>query len=248
MLHEFQTAFLNDIYAGTRHSATYLSSRKHCTADRLSIYRNNTLQGLNDILTGTYPVIHKLVGKAYFETMAHHYIVENPQPAGNRHSFGAELVTFLSHYEPALSLPYLPDIAKIEWAYFQALLADDAVSLNAQDLSQVTAEQPDYKLRLHPSARLVGQNYNALEIWRAQQQETISLVRLQQNPQRLLIWRDLTDKILITPVSHGMTVLLECCEKGMSLVHALSESCDLANIQPEFARLLAAGVFVQRRG
>lgn len=245
ILHEFQTAFLSDIYAGTRHSAAYLSSCQDCAADRLSIYRNNTLLGLTDILVGTYPVIHKLVGASYFKTMSRHYIEENPQPAGNRHSFGAELASFLDRYEPALSLPYLPDIAKIEWAYFQALLADDAEAINAQQLGQTIAAHADCSLSLHPSAQLITQRHNALEIWQAQQQESSGTVRLEHKLHQLLVWRDPADSILILPISYEMTALLGHCQKGVSLAQALSESCDPAIIQSEFARLLAAGVFVQ---
>jgi len=247
ILHEFQAAFLGDIYAGTNHSAAYLDSCQVCMTDRLGIYRNNTLFVLTDILAGTYPVIQKLVGAGFFKTMARHYISEYPQSAGNRHSFGAALSIFLARYEPALSLPYLPDIAAIEWAYFHAMLAMDAVVISAQELGQMLAAQGNYTLQLHPSVRLANQTYNSLEIWQSQQQESDSAVTLQRRPHQLLIWRDQTDAVCILPVSKDMAALLIHCQRGAGLAQALSELNDPAAIQLEFARLLSAGVIVHQK-
>jgi len=246
-LHDFQAAFLSDIYAGTNHSAAYLDSCQVYMTDRLGIYRNNMLLTLTDILASTYPVIQKLVGAGFFKTMARHYISEHPQSEGNRHSFGAELSTFLARYEPALSLPYLPDIAAIEWAYFQAMLAEDVAVISAQELGRIISTQANYALQLHPSVQLVKQSYNALEIWQLQHQESGSRVSLQHIPHQLLIWRDQTDALFILPVSKDMAALLIRCQEGADLAQTLSELSDPAAIQPEFARLLTAGAFVHQK-
>ncbi len=247
-LRDIQAAFIHDAYTGEQTSVVYLNKNKLNSPERLDIYYNNTLLGLADILTATYPVLQKIVGENFFRTVAHFYIESNSQITGNRHTYGGELASFLRSYEPAVSWPYLPDIAAIEWAYFQASIAEDALALDFSGLTDLISEHPDFILSLHPGVHCIKLNFNALEIWQEHQKNKIETIKLQESPQTVLIWRDQKDDIFLQKISEPLKKLLRCCQKGIDFTQAMFQSSDglqdLTAFQQEFALVVSSGIFV----
>ena len=249
VLHNIQTAFIHDIYTGEQTSAVYLNKIKSSSPERLNIYYNNTLLGLTDILAGAYPVLQKIVGEDFFRTIGHHYIEIYSQSTGNRHTYGAELGAFLGSYQPAAPWPYLSDIAAIEWAYFQAAIADDALAVDFNILINLISEQPDFVLSLHPGVHFVDLCFNALEIWQ-EHQKKIETITLRENPQTILIWRDQKDVIFLRKISMPLQKLLVSCREDKSFAEAMFQVGDglqdLQAFQQEFAQVVSLGVFTNK--
>lgn len=247
-LRDIQAAFIHDAYTGEQTSAVYLNKYNLNSPERLDIYYNNTLLGLTDILTATYPVLQKIVGESFFRTVARFYIETNSQITGNRHTYGGELASFLRSYEPAASWPYLPDIAAIEWAYFQASIADDAPALDFSGLTDLISEHPGFIMSLHPGVHYIELNFNALEIWQEHQKNKIETIELQESPQTVLIWRDPKDDVFLQKISEPLKKLLICCREGIGFGKAMFQSSDglqdLTVFQQEFARVVSSGLFV----
>jgi hypothetical protein len=246
-LHNIQAAFMHDIYTGEQTSAVYLNKIKSSPPERINIYYNNTLLGLTDILAGTYPVLQKIVGEDFFRTIGHHYIEKYSQSTGNRHTYGEEFGAFLGSYQPAAPWPYLSDIAAIEWAYFQATIADDALAVDFNILTNLISEQPNFVLSLHPGVHFVDLCFNALEIWQEHQKNEIETIMLHENPQTILIWRDQGDVVLLKKISMSLQKLLVSCQEDKSFVEAMFQAGDglqdLQAFQQEFAQVVSLGVF-----
>ena len=251
-LRDIQAAFIHDAYTGGQTSAVYLNKYKPNSRERLDIYYNNTLLGLTDILTTTYPVLQKIVGESFFSTIARFYIETNFQISGNRHTYGGELSSFLRSYEPAASWPYLPDIAAIEWAYFQASIADDAPALDFNELTDLISEHPGFIVSLHPGVYYVELNFNALEIWQEHQKIKIETIKLRKSLQTILIWRDQKDHIILQEISKPLKELLRYCQERISFAQAMFQCSDglqdLTIFQQEFARVVSSGIFVYTDG
>lgn len=249
-LHKIQSALLHDIYTGEHTSSIYLNKTRFNSPERLDIYYNNTLLNLTDILAGTYPILQKIVGKRFFETISCNYIETYTQSTGNRHKYGAMLNEFLSSYQPVVEWPYLPDVAAIEWAYFQAEIADDALTIDFNDLTTLISKQPDFVLSPHPGVHFVDQRFNALEIWQEHQKKEIGAITLQENPQTILIWRDQKNVVLLKEISTSLKKLLIFCKEGKSFSDAMSQvGCQLQSLeefQKEFAYAVSLGVFTKK--
>lgn len=245
-LRDIQAAFLHDIYTGERTSLTYLDS-KTASPGRLDIYENNTVLGLMDILGNAFPVVKKIVGEEFFKTIARHYIKNNAQPSGNRHTFGSELAAFLTDFEPKVTPIYVSDVAALEWAYFQAALADDATPFDFEALSLSLSTDPAFSLSVHPSVFIVSQHFNALDIWQEHQKEDIGLIRLNAKPHQIIVWRGPEDAVFMRPVSEALATLVEQSKNntsfaiGMSL--AAEKTGDMQKFQQEFAEAVSLGVF-----
>lgn len=248
VLHDIQSAFMRDIYSGERNSRQYLSNDRNFER-RLSIYSNNTLLGLTDTLENIYPVIKKIVGRKFFTMMSKDFIKTYHQNSGNRNKFGRELSAFLEDYAPSVSLPYLPDIAALEWSYFQSAIAEDAQTLNFESLSQNIASNPDYILSVHDSVHILEQKYNALEIWQAHQHEPIEAVELKSDVHTLQVWRDTDHTILMRKISPALKALIKQCQENKTFAEAItiaSQHTENTQVfQQEFAEAINLKIFIQ---
>ncbi|RFC36592.1 MAG: putative DNA-binding domain-containing protein [Candidatus Nitrotoga sp. LAW] len=136
----------------------------------IEVYRNNYRGNLHDTLTGAYPVIEQLVGKELFRLLMRQFIGQHFSRSGNLHHYGAEMGGFIAAFEPAQELPYLPDVAALEWACHCAYFAEDAATLDIDKLAQVSPEQyPDMILHIHPACQLMCFRYPITAIWHAHQ-------------------------------------------------------------------------------
>ena len=104
---------------------------------RLRIYRNNLREGFRKTLALEFPVIERLVGAQYFAQLALELLTEHPSRAGNLHHVGAPLAAFLRRRFAGTEHAYLPDVAELEWACQEALVAADSEPLDPQSLRRI---------------------------------------------------------------------------------------------------------------
>jgi hypothetical protein len=139
-------------------------------AERVQIYRRNTVVTLTEALAACYPTVQCLVGQEFFDQAAEQYIRLYPPTSGNLHDFGSALPTFLAHFTPAQALAYLPDVAQLEWARQLSYHADDAPALEIETLKAVSpAELEALRFEQHPATRLVSSAYPIFDIWQLHQ-------------------------------------------------------------------------------
>ena len=133
---------------------------------RLQVYRNNMQSGLTGALRTVYPVIERLVGEEFFTAAAAAYIKANLSHSGNIQDYGGAFSRFLEGFEPAASLPYLGDVAALEWRRLQTALAPPHVPMDLAALAAVPKElQPEIHFRHHPAARALCSRFPVLTIW-----------------------------------------------------------------------------------
>jgi len=137
---------------------------------RLRVYRNHAVITLTDALKATYPVICRLVGDGFFAYAAHEFIREHMPEKPSLAEYGGAFPDFVAKFPPCGELPYLADVARLEWAINQALHAETADAIMRSDLAAVSAgEAPRLLLSVHPSLKLVESRWPIERIWRANQ-------------------------------------------------------------------------------
>ena len=141
-------------------------------------------------------------------------------------------------------------MAAIEWAYFQAAIADNALAIDFNSLTNLISDQPDFVLSLHPGVHFVDLCFNSLEIWQEHQKNEIETIMLYENPQTILIWRDQRDVVLLKKISASLKKLLASCREGKSFAEAMFQAGeglqDLQAFQQEFAQVVSLGVFTNK--
>ena len=136
----------------------------------MEIYRGNVLANRRGTLRATYPVVCRLVGDAFFDEAAARYAGHAPSRSGDLHEYGDAFANFLEGYAHARSLPYLADVARLEWACHECYHAADAGAFDFAALARVPAERhAGLRFLLHPSTRLLRSSHPVAAIMEANQ-------------------------------------------------------------------------------
>lgn len=135
-------------------------------AQRLQVYRNNSRSALVTAIRSVYTATERLVGDEFFTAAAQEYLDGNPSHSGNVQDYGGTFAEFLGDYAPAASVPYLADVASLEWKRVQTALATPHTPMDLASLAKVPAEvQPELRFRQQPAARVMCSEYPVLGIW-----------------------------------------------------------------------------------
>ncbi|NBB83119.1 MAG: DUF2063 domain-containing protein, partial [Alphaproteobacteria bacterium] len=190
-LAELQRAMAAAVLGGDRAAAeASIVADRIAPADRLDVYAGTVRISLTQALEAAFPVVARLVGERFFHAAARRFVEAHPPQRPQLLSYGGGFADFLAAFEPARSLPYLPDVARLEWARVQALFAADAAPLAAEALGEVPAEaMPRLVFDLHPSLRVVASAWPIQAIWQANRQPTVPKVDLGAGGQTVLVLR-----------------------------------------------------------
>jgi hypothetical protein len=129
-------------------------------AQRFAVYRNNVAVALIDALADTYPVVQELVGEAFFRAMAREFALARPPVSPVMAHYGEGFAEFVEGFAPAATLPYLADLARLEYLYVQVYHAADAA----------------------PAVRVLHSRYAVASLWAAHQAEDIDAALAQVDP------------------------------------------------------------------
>ncbi|HTP38428.1 MAG TPA: DNA-binding domain-containing protein [Steroidobacteraceae bacterium] len=215
---------------------------------RLSIYRNTCFSTLVSALRLSFPAVQRLVGDEFFEGAARQFIAAQPPTSAYLNEYGARFPAFLRGFAPAAGLPYLGDVAELEWAVNRALHAEDAAGIGLAQLTGLgEAALPHLRFVPHPALTLLQLATPADVIWNAvlnADDAALAALTLTGDAVLLLVERDTTGVQVrrLQPEAWQFTRLL--CE-GAPLHAALAG--DAVTLQALLADHLVRGRFVQYR-
>jgi hypothetical protein len=230
-LPELQARFAATLFGDTAEpSAPWIRPAGIPPELRLGIYRNNLQEGFVKTLALEFPVVQRLVGEDYFRQLALRFLARHPSHSGDLHHIGAPFAPFLRVQFAGTTYQYFSDVAALEWAWQECLVAEDDDALDASELQAVPPY--DYaRLRfvLRKAARLLASPFPITRIWDLNQpgtmtQETIDLA---SGPEFVLVHRAAAGA-RNTRVSAGEFALLSTLASAEPLEAALDAAvlCD----------------------
>jgi len=138
--------------------------------DRLALYRANVHAAWGKALANAYPVVRALVGKEFFSALAHAYGHAHPSISGDLNCFGAQFSAFIQGFPHTRSLPYLGDIAALEWCVHRAHYAMDSAGIRHEWITSLApGNLLGARFALHPACRWTESTYPVASIWLAHQ-------------------------------------------------------------------------------
>ncbi len=141
-------------------------------AGRMAVYRGNVLGSWQRALAASFPVIGELVGEDFLAALAREYGHARPSPDGDLNLFGTGFAEFLAGFAHVAHLPYLPDMARLEWLLHRAHYAPDTPPLDAAVFGTLTPEQfGACRLTLHPAAAPFASQWAVVPLWLAHGQD-----------------------------------------------------------------------------
>lgn len=245
MLPELQAAFRAGTVGGDKQVQATLAAEGMLNDHRFGVYRNNIFLSLAGVLEAAYPTIRALVGAENFAVLANRFIAEHPPAAPQLYAYGAAFATFVEGFDAAVSeLPFLPDLARVEWAVNEAYFAADSAPLLPAELGAVAPD--DYGslvLRLHPSAKLIESPWPVWHLWGAESLPD----PWPEAPGRVLVQRPecKVDVLMLTP---GEFAFVAGLHAGKPLGAAADDGADAEagfDLQSVFAAHLGRGTFTR---
>jgi hypothetical protein len=133
---------------------------------RLAIYRANVAASTTKALVAAYPVCRQVVGETFFDGLARAYQQLVPSVSGDLADHGAEFGAFLSEFPHTQSLPYLPDLARLEWAVHRAYGAQDAQPWDKQRLARIAlAQQSAIRFDWAAGTAIIDSSFPIARVW-----------------------------------------------------------------------------------
>ncbi|QJR12507.1 hypothetical protein DSM104443_03593 [Usitatibacter rugosus] len=240
---DFLDAVVDPVNAGR---SPALRAGRVGSAERLAIYRRNLHSNWRAALADTHPVVERLVGPAFFGEAARRYALAHPSSSGDLNNFGAGFAAFLGEYEHARELPYLADVARLEWAWHECFHAADAPALDLAALAGVAPERHgEIRFTLHPALRLVESAHPILSIWAANQPERDGTPERLEGADRVLVHRPRLD-VEVSLLDARDFALLQALGAGQSFEEAAERAGydDAASLLGALQRFAADRVLV----
>jgi len=168
-LRELQLAFKDGLLGGDEEAAVaQIEGDGLDPRARLAVYRHHVLTTLTAVLETAYPVVCRLVDRRFFAYAADAFIKEHPPAGPCLAEYGAAFPDFLAGFPPCQGHPYLPDVARLEWAIHLASHASQAEPLDHARLRAVApSDMPHLTLAMDPSLSLLSSPWPVDRVWRA---------------------------------------------------------------------------------
>jgi hypothetical protein len=193
---------------------------------RLAIYRHHVTTSLTAVLRDTYRVVCRLVGEPFFGYAADSYIRREPPAGPCLFEYGAGFPDFLAAFPPCRALPYLPDVAQLEWTLNRAYHAEDAeapapAALTAALATVPAAARGRLTFTFDASVMYLASAYPVDLVWRANQgpDDAGPLVDLASGTAHLEI-RRAGDDAVFRPLPRAEWTLRAALAAGRSLEDA----------------------------
>lgn len=194
-----------------------------CSAPRaeraFEVYRNNYRVNLQEALRVTYPVTARLVGDEFFAAMINVFVTAHPPRSPVLIEYGGELPGFISQFEPAATVPYLADVARLEAAWNDAYHAPESGCLLPAALAGLTAESLALTgAVLHPSVQLVRSSFPVASIWESHRSPSQGTA-LSWVAEDALVWRP-DSEVLVLALKPGYAAFVMALQEGLCVADA----------------------------
>ena len=192
-------------------------------------------------------MVARLVGDEFFRAMARVYVEEEPPKSAVLLRYGEGFPFFIAGFEPAQSVPYLADVAAVEWAWHAAYHAADAAPLPLDELAAVGASAADTMLQLHPSLSVVSSLYPAVSIWELHNQaDEPGPTKLDKGGEDALIIRPYLD-VEVRRLPDGAVPFIRALKGGDTILEAYLAACEQVpafSIEKSLTGLMTSGAIV----
>jgi hypothetical protein len=161
-------------------------------AERFAVYRNNVHVSLVNALAENFPIVRAQVGEEFFDAMARLYVTARKPVSTLLTYYGEDFPDHIAAFGPAATLPWLPDLARLERAWMESWAAADAPALPISALGLLQADDlARTRVRVHPAARLVCSEWPVADLWESHQAPSPDLSALEWQSQNVLLTRPL---------------------------------------------------------
>jgi hypothetical protein len=249
-LAEIQAAMADNIRGGEPIPEAWISAPAGVDLGaRLRVYTDGYPARIIEALAETFPTTAHILGDATFTALGKRYVAGLRRAPRNLNHVGSNLQRFLCKDVLCESLPFLPDLASLEWAIQQAFHSHLGEPLDGLKYADWAPENWSLaRIGFQPAVTLVRSEWPLSELHDAQQVERESIdIDLTRHPGRFLVYRIGFD-VEVESVSEAEADAVEMFKRDARLgevVERLGEQgADAGCISRLFARWSSLGLVI----
>lgn len=217
---------------------------------RFNVYRNNRAVSLMESLQRSYPAICSLVGDEFFNAAARGFIDQHPPTGPVMAEYGREFGPYLTTLPNTETLPYLEDVATLEWQWLQSYHCENRTALQIKALAGIESSSVlDLRLGCHPALYVLKSRWPVGSIWTLCTQNSNSDIQPSDVDMTLsetvLITRPSLE-VLVNIIPASGALFLDALKQGNTVGDAAASALEadpLFDTGTHLAGLLSLGVF-----
>ncbi|MGB0684121.1 MAG: putative DNA-binding domain-containing protein [Magnetovibrionaceae bacterium] len=166
-LEQFQKAMKQAVLGGDKSlAAAQIHGDGLAPEARIQLHANNTVILLAEALGRIFPAVKALLGEAAFDQVARAFAKAHPPTSPVLNAYGDGFADWLAGQRGLENLPYIGDVAALDFAWARAEQAADARAISIDVLSVAEPSVlDDIRFRLHPAFGLVLSDWPIFGIW-----------------------------------------------------------------------------------
>lgn len=214
-------------------------------ARRFAVYRNNVIVSLVDALADTFAVTQELVGEPFFRAMAREFAGANPPTSPLMAFYGEAFPDFIERFPPATSVPYLADVARLEYLRVRAYHAADREPVVTETIAAALrdeAELPFLNLSIHPAVSILDSTAAIVSLWAAHHGIGDLAAVIPEAPETALVLRDGLD-VEVMQIPRAAGVFIAALKRGAPLGEAVVSA---QRIDPGFDATASLALLIQK--
>lgn len=215
------------------------------------VYRNTWRKALRDALEGNYPVVAALIGDDAFHRLASDHIANAAAPSPILATYGEGLDQTIGASPLHAPLPYLADMARLEWLVARARNAAGTEPIDPQFFATLAPDQAETLIfKTVPTAHLARFETPVITIWRAHQgPERPASLSPHWNSEQALIVR-LGSRIVVNLIDDATFAFAAALMRGETLGQVVTNTMAHHpddDISAVLTSLAASGAFTENR-
>jgi hypothetical protein len=235
-------------------AGVHLSGASRRDADaRVRAYVGGYPERIREALAEAYPAIQTVVGDHEFAQLAARYAPVAPVGQYSLNAAAADLGLFLSTDRLTESLPFLPDLAAVEWQALEAFHATDKPSADLQATSSWDLETwASAVIEFQPSLAVTVSEWPVHDLWSARDTPRAEIdILVEDRSQAVMVyrygaWDSIETVVRCEPISSACAATLTQLLAGTSVGDVMGDLAaageEPASVGRWFADWAAAGL------
>jgi hypothetical protein len=205
-------------------------------ADRLAIYGEGYFLRIVDCLANIFVSVRNIVGEHEFD---HHlgrdFLVKHPSVHRCIDNVGKEFADFMKKRPETKDFPFLPDLARLEWAYHETFYADEREDFDFASLKDVPVEKwAAATVDIDGSVHLLTAAYPIEPVWRDDGRwARRRLKAIKAKKSHILIFRRPDAQVRVAPIEPAAHLLLTMLADGRTFGAALQAASRKSAAAPD---------------
>jgi hypothetical protein len=218
----------------------------------LGVYGRAYFHRLFSSMAADFPAIRTLLGQSSFERLVSSYLFYFPSTVTNIDEVGLNLPIYLKEYSLSAMLPFLADLAKLEWLLLESFYSEDSPALSLERLQNMPEKVwGRAQLRLSKHVRFLNSDFPVVEMWEKRESslDEFKLGEITRIPRTVLIWRDFSgfsfakDLSVVQSKVLGAISAETTLEAVFEMLHRDFPEIDATDVQAWFQEWTARGIF-----